>query len=108
VRLTTDLRALAAFAVRVPEGGLRVCLINKDFARGARVRIDAGRSFGGASVTRLAGPVADATSGITLGGASVDDFGRWVPGTGEAAPAAGGEIAVHVPAMSAALVSPAG
>jgi hypothetical protein len=108
VRLATDMRALAAFAVRAPDGSLRVCLINKDFARAVRVRIDPGRSFAAASVMRLAGPAAGATSGITLAGASVDDFGRWMPGTSEVAPAAGGELVVDVPAMSAALVSLAG
>jgi hypothetical protein len=102
-RLATDLRALAAFAVRAPEGSLRVCLINKDFARGARVRIDAGRSFAASSVMRLAGPSVDATAGITLAGASVDDLGRWAPV--EAAHAADGEIAIDVPPASAALVS---
>jgi hypothetical protein len=54
---------------------------------------------------RLVGPSVDATSGVTLGGASVDDFGRWVPGTNEAALAPSGEIAIDVPAASAALVS---
>jgi Glycosyl hydrolase family 79 C-terminal beta domain len=104
MRLATDMRALAAFAVRTPEEGLRVCLINKDFARGARVRIDARRSFATLSVMRLVGPSADATSGITLAGASVDDFGRWVPVTVEMAHAGGGEIAIDVPAASATLV----
>jgi hypothetical protein len=108
VRLATDMRTLAAFAVRPPDGSVRVFLINKDFARAVRVQIDPGRSFGGASVTRLAGPAADARSDITLAGASVDDFGRWVPGTSEAAPAAGGEVAIAVPPTSAALVSLAG
>ena len=42
-RLVSDLSDLAAFAVRAPEGGLRVCLINMDLARGARVTLDAGQ-----------------------------------------------------------------
>jgi hypothetical protein len=105
MRLATDMHALASFAVRSLEGGLRVCLINKDLARGVRVRIDARRSFAASSVMRLVGSSADATSGITLGGASVDDFGRWVPVAVEAAHAAGGEIAIDMPAASAALVS---
>jgi hypothetical protein len=105
VRLATDMRALAAFAVRTPEGSLRVFLVNKDFARAVRVGMDARRSFAAVSVMRLAGPSADATSGITLGGASVDDFGRWAPVTVVVAHAAGGEIAIDVPAASAALVS---
>jgi hypothetical protein len=72
------------------------------------VRIDAARSFAAGSVMRLAGPAADATSGITLGGAGVDDFGRWAPGTNEAALRRSGEVAIAVPPISAALVSLAG
>ena len=63
VRLATDMRALAAFAVRTPEGSLRVFLVNKDFAHGAGVRIAPGRSFGVASVTRLVGPSARVPGG---------------------------------------------
>ncbi len=105
VRLAAQMRELGAFAVRAPEGGLRVCLINKDFNRGARVTISAGRAFAGSSVMRLVGPAADATAGTTLGGAEVDDFGRWVPATHELAHAVGGEFTVDVPPTSAALVS---
>jgi hypothetical protein len=96
---------LRAFAVRAPEGTLQVCLINKDYGRGARARIDPGRSFVAASVMRLAGPAAEATTGTTLGGASVDEFGVWSPATTEVVHSAGREITVDVPAASAALVS---
>src|SRR5262249_7307379 len=94
-----------AFAVRAGEGSLRVCLINKDFTHGARVRIDPGRSFVASSILRLTGPAADATAGITLGGARVDEFGAWAPATSEVAHPADREITVDVPAASAALVS---
>jgi hypothetical protein len=105
-RLASDTHALAAFAVRALDGSLRVCLINKDFVRGARVRIDAGRSFAAASVMRLVGPSVDATSGITLGSAGVDDFGRWAPVVhDESRATAMGEMVVQLPAASAALVS---
>jgi hypothetical protein len=104
-RLASDAGELRAFAVRAPEGTLRICLINKDFTRGARVRIDPGRSFIVASVMQLAGPAVDATTGVTLGGSSVDDFGEWTPATGEVAHPAGREITIDVPAASAAVVS---
>jgi hypothetical protein len=96
---------LKAFAVRAPEGSLRVCLINKDFRRGGRVTIDLGRSFVASSVMRLEGPAADANTGITLGGASVDEFGAWAPATSEVAHLSDREITVDVPAASAAVVS---
>jgi phosphotransferase system HPr-like phosphotransfer protein len=58
---------------------LRVCLINKDFRRDAHVTIDSGRSFVASSVMRLEGLGLDANTGITLGGASVDEFGACAP-----------------------------
>ena len=105
VRTASSGRDLKAFALRAPEGTLRVCLINKDFSRGVRVTIDAERSFVGSSVMRLSGPAADARAGITLGGASVDEFGAWAPATSEVAHSSGREITVDVPAASAAVVS---
>jgi len=104
-RVASGLSDLKAFAVRAPEGTLRVCLINKDFSRARHVTIDPGRSFVTSSVMRLSGPAADATAGITLGGASVDEFGVWAPATSEVAHSSGREITVDVPAASAAVVS---
>jgi hypothetical protein len=103
-RMASGSSDLKAFAVRTPEGTLRVCLINKDFMRGARVTIDPGRSFVASSVMRLGGPAPDANAGITLGGASVDEFGVWAPATSEVH-SSGREITVDVPAASAAVVS---
>ena len=77
--LAPDTSGLKAFAVRAPEGTLRVCLINQNITRDERVAIDPGRKFTVASMMRLAGPAIDATAGVTLGGASIDEFGRWAP-----------------------------
>jgi hypothetical protein len=96
---------LRAFAVRTPQGGLRVCLINKDAWQRVRVTIGPGKSFVAASCMRLEGPAADATTGITLGGSSVDETGGWTPARDEAIQPSGRDITVDVPAMSAALVS---
>jgi hypothetical protein len=95
---------LGVYAVRADDGGLRVCLINKDPAAAVRANIEPGRRFAGASVVRLAGPAIAATAGITLGGAAVDDAGRWAPTSHEVVHGSGGEWALGVPAASAALV----
>jgi hypothetical protein len=58
---------LKAFAVRAPEGTLRVCLINQNIALDERLAIDPGRKFTAASMLRLAGPAIDATAGVTFG-----------------------------------------
>jgi hypothetical protein len=102
--LAPDGSGLKAFAVRAPDGSLRICLINKNPGRGARVRIDPGRSFTAGSVVRLSGPAVGATAGVTLGGSSVDEFGGWTPALREAVNPAGGEFGVDVPAASAAVV----
>jgi hypothetical protein len=96
---------LEAFAVRTPEGMLRICLINQDVTLDKRVVIEPGRKFTSASMLRLAGPAIDATAGVKLGGASVDEFGRWAPPLQEEVGTTGNEIIVDVPAASAALVS---
>ena len=104
-QLAPDTSGLKAFAVRAPEGTLRVCLINQNVARDERVAIDPGRKFTVASMLRLAGPAVDATAGVTLGGASVDEFGRWARAMNEEVLLTGHAIIVDVLAASAALVS---
>jgi hypothetical protein len=96
---------LKAFAVRAPEGTLRLCLINQNITRDERVAIDLGCKFTAASMLRLAGPAIDATAGVTLGGASVDELGRWAPPMNEEVRLTGLEFIVDVQAASATLVS---
>jgi hypothetical protein len=95
---------LAAYAVRSRNGALRVCLINKDLSKPAQVHIDVGRQFAAASILRLAASSADAATGVTLGGAIVDDFGGWAPTAIETIRPEP-TIAVEVPVASAALLS---
>jgi hypothetical protein len=70
---------MAAYATRGADGTLKVCLINKDLERGARVGIEAGRHFASASLLRLTAPSAEARTDVTFGGSAVDDSGRWRP-----------------------------
>lgn len=76
VRLVAPDRSLAAYAARSIDGGLKVCLINKDLKRNAEVRIDTGQEFERAALLHLAAPSVEATSGVEIGGSTVDDFGR--------------------------------
>ena len=48
--LVPDRSDLKAFAVRAPEGTLRVCLINQNITRDHRLTIDSGRKFAVASM----------------------------------------------------------
>jgi hypothetical protein len=103
--LTPDTSDLKAFAVRAPDGTLCVCLMNKNLARSENVAIDPGRHFAVASIIRMAGPAVDATAGVTLSSASVDEFGKWATAMNEEVRLNGREVIVEVPAASAALVS---
>jgi len=95
---------LAAFAAR--EGhALRVALINKAPSQSQCVALDPGRRVRDATVIRLAGPSPDATAGVTFGGTVVDAFGGWVPAHREPVRIAHREIALDLPATSAALVT---
>jgi hypothetical protein len=74
------------------------------------VSISPVRRYAEASILRLVGlsvvgPAAEATAGVTLGGAAVDEFGRWVPSSGGVLNVDHEEIVVDLPTSSAAVVS---
>jgi hypothetical protein len=70
---------MAAYATRAADDTLKVCLINKDLERGARVGIEPGRDFPSASLLRLTAPSVEARTEVTFGGSVVDGFGHWSP-----------------------------
>jgi hypothetical protein len=103
-RIDAGPAGLSAYAARAPDGGLRVCLINKEPNGSIRACIAPGRRVAGASVLRLTGPAIDASAGITLGRAAVDDTGQWTPTPRQSLDVAGDTLMLEVPAASAALV----
>src|ERR1043166_8576436 len=104
VRIEAGPAGLSAYAVRATDGGLRVCLINKESHGALRAEIAPGRRFARASVLRLTGPAIDATAGITLGGAAVDDAGQWTTARRETLDVAADPLMLDLPAASATLV----
>jgi hypothetical protein len=103
-RLDAGGAVLAAYAVRAPDGALRIVVINKD-TRAASARIEPGRRFAKGEVSRLTAPALDATVGIRFGGATVDDYGGWMPVAREGAQFDDGVIVFDMPGASAALVT---
>jgi hypothetical protein len=94
---------LAAYATRAADGTVRVCLINKDVDRGARIAVKAGPHFTSASLLRLTAPSAEARTGVTLGGSTLDEFGHWSPQPPQVFPWRGDSV-VEVPAANAVMV----
>ena len=97
---------VTAHAVLADDGSVRVALINKEATTSAdvSVTIPPAPADGSAGVMRLLGPSLEARTGVTLGGASVAEDGRWSPAPLEEAERSGGAWHVHLPAGSAALL----
>jgi hypothetical protein len=93
---------LKAYATKRVDKTVMTCLINKgatDVDFEVKLAMD-----GKASMVRLAGPALDATTGITLGGAQVMSRGTWETAGREPILLHQGQMKIHVPAASAAIV----
>jgi hypothetical protein len=108
---------IAVFALRAPDGALRVAVDDMQLSqprtrhRKARraspvtVLISAPASYTRASVVRLSGPAAPSRGGASLGGAAVAADGSFPGGVPEPVPFAHGTFALKVMPASAALVA---
>jgi uncharacterized protein (TIGR03437 family) len=94
---------MSVYAVKRPEGSVAVTLINKDTAQTANVSLTAA-GYSAGYMWQLGAASASATTGITLGGASVAANGTWDPVSPVAITAAGGSFSVTVPPASASVV----
>jgi hypothetical protein len=86
--------------------GLRIAIFNKDMTQDLSVAIDlAGAKARRAKVWRLQGPALDATSGVTLAGATIAHGNAdWQPRDVEKLAMQGGMASLAVPHASAALL----
>jgi len=95
---------LSEFAVVMPDGSIRVVLVNPAPTR-AGVVIRAGGHRAVSRVLRLTGPSLSATSGVRLGGSAVAPDGTWKPRSERNHTATAAETRVDIPAASAAVVT---
>ena len=106
----TSLPNVRAYAVLAPDGSLYVTLINKEHGPGGRdaeATLAPGQGFARGEIMRLTSPDGDvqARSGGMLGGAVINDDGKW-NGTWAplSPPSGGGQFKLRVPAATAAIV----
>ena len=92
-----------AYAVR-SDKGVKAAVFNKDAASALELEIRADHSARHAKVWRLEAPALDATDGVTLNGAAIEDGAHWAPRGTTTVKAGGSSMRIHVPAASAALV----
>ncbi len=95
----------SAYAVASAGGAMTVVLNNKDPATTVHATVDLGLAVASANVVFLRGPSLDATTGVTLAGASISQDGGFVPNPPTALPTSGTTFIVDVPPASAALVT---
>jgi len=95
---------LTAYGALDDDGTLRLAVINKDITHDAAVSITPGSGYATALAMRLAAPAVAATTGVTLGGASVAADGSWLPAQLENLSPSGGAFLTTVRATSAVLI----
>ncbi len=96
--------AIAAYSLKTPSG-LKAILFNKTPTSGLHIVVDPGRRLQRATLLQLTAPQLDSTSGVTLGGSSVDAHANWLASSKSTIPGKNGLFTVELPASSAALVT---
>ncbi len=96
--------SFSAYAVAPGDGSTNVVLVNKDATSAVEASVQLGANVGTASALYLEASGLDALDGVTLASAGISPAGAWAPGKPVALPVSGEDVAVIVPAASAAIV----
>lgn len=102
---TTQPRTTWEAAAKMPNGAVRVVIVNPSPSAGADLTVRTLGQYGRAQVRWLTGPSLRATSGVTLGGAQVGANGTWAPLPDRVLPGNADGVHVQVPAATAALIT---
>ncbi len=94
---------LYAAAVVMPDGAVRLVVVNPSPDQSVELLVRGGRGRAGAQF--LAGPSLSAVSGVSLGDAAVGADGRWVPGPDRLLVNGASGVRLSLPAATAALVT---
>jgi hypothetical protein len=94
-----------AYAVTNANGGVNVMVVNKDVLQNLTLTIETNQSIQTATQQTMTGPSLDATSGVTIQGAAVNQDGSFSPASPDTLTPAGTRTTCFIPALSAALIS---
>ena len=100
-----DAPLLTAYALRAPDGALKIAAFNKNLDRALQLDIDAGLRTGPATALRLYAPRVDDTTDVTFGGAPVGANGSWSAASEEKPAVESGIARVQLPPASAVLLT---
>lgn len=102
--ITETMLPFTAYAVDGNDGALYVLLINKGASEVAQVGVSLPRQVGQGTELILTGTGLSATSGTTLGGATVSSSGQWTPSAIAPFAIGGTSFQMTVPAATAVVV----
>ena len=95
---------VTAYALDPGDGSLRVLVVNQTLGTPIAYTVDAGRPVAGATGLVLAAPALDATTGVTIGGATVGLDGGFAPTPPQALATSGTTISGQLAPASAVLI----
>lgn len=102
---------VTAYAVKTSSGGLNIILVNKDSAQNLKLTVTLPQNADSATLLEMTqlsaganGPSLNATSGVSIQGASVGANGSFSPGTAYTLSPSGTELTCYVPYLSAVLI----
>jgi hypothetical protein len=96
---------VTAYAVRAESGGLNLIFVNKDTIHNLTIAIETNQRIQRATMQTMTGPNLEATSGVTIQGATVDKDGSFAPGSLDPLTFWGTQTTCFIPALSAVLIS---
>ena len=96
---------VTAYAVKSAAGGLNLIIINKDSTQNLSLTVDCGRAVNSATLLEMTGPALDATSGVTIQGATIGQDGTFTPQAAYTLTTSGSSVTCYVPVLSAVLIA---
>jgi hypothetical protein len=96
--------AVAAYSLKTASG-LKTMILNKNPNSGVHIVVDPGQRSQRATLLQLSAPSLDSTSGVSLGGSTVDAHGDWLASSKPTTLGKNGSFAIDLAAASAALIT---
>jgi hypothetical protein len=94
-----------AYAIKIPNGGLNLVLVNKDPLQSLSLNIQTSRSIRTASLQTMTAASLAATSGVTIQGATVNSEGSFAPASPARLTTSENGTTCDLPALSAGLIT---
>jgi hypothetical protein len=95
---------VTGFTVKTADGGLNIVVVNKEVSQNFQLNIECGQTVNSVQLLVMNGPTLDATSGVTIQGASVATDGGFKPGSAYTAQISGSTVNCYLDALSAILL----